>query len=140
MTVYTDKELNHNQPDIPLLRKDTWEWTLIVIPVPADLNIINTEEEKVDRYQNLAFEMMRIHRASKVAVIPMVTGALGTISKNAKTWLGKLDIPDIIGSAQLSDILGTAHMLRKVLCQLAERRRHVINLTSDRQRVPGITR
>ena len=116
MTVYTDKKLNHNRPDITLLRKDTQEWTLIDIAVPADQNIINTEEEKVAKYQELAFEIKRIHRASKVTVIPIVIGALGTISKNAKTWHGKLDIADIVGSAQLSAILGTAHILRKVLC------------------------
>ena len=81
-----------------------------------DQNIINTEEGKVDRYQDLAFEIKRIHRASKVTVIPIVIGALGTISKNAKSWHEKLKIPDIIGSAQLSAILGTAHILRKVLC------------------------
>ena len=57
MTVYTDKKLNHNRPDITLLRKDIQEWTLIDIAVPADQNIINTEEEKVARYQELAFEL-----------------------------------------------------------------------------------
>ena len=116
MTVYTDKKLNHNRLDITLVQKDTQEWTLIDIAVSADQNIINTEEEKVDRYQDLAFEIKRIHRASKVTVIPIVIGALGTISKNAKSWHEKLKIPDIIGSAQLSAILGTAHILRKVLC------------------------
>ena len=86
MTVYTDKKPNHNRPDITLVQKDTQEWTLIDIAVPADQNIINTEEEKVDRYQELAFEIKRIDRASKVTVIPIVIGALGTISKNAKSW------------------------------------------------------
>ena len=104
---------NHNRPDITLVQKDTQEWTLIDIAVPADQNIINTEEEKVDRYQDLAFEIKRIHRASKVTVIPIITGALGTISKNAKSWHEKLKILDIVGSAQLSAILGTAHILRK---------------------------
>ena len=120
MTVYTDKKLNHNRPDITLEQKDTQEWTLIDIAVPPDQNIISTEEEKVDRYQDLAFEINRIHRASKVIVIPIVTGTLGTVSRNAKSWHGKLDIPDIVGSTQLSAILGTivgtAHILRKVLC------------------------
>ena len=109
-------KLNHNRPDITLVQKDIQEWTLIDIAVPADQNIINTEEEKVDRYQDLAFEIKRIHRASKVTVIPIVIGALGTISKNAKSWHEKLKIPDIVGSAQLSAILGTAHILWKVLC------------------------
>ena len=52
----------------------------------------------MDRYQDLAFAIKRIHRASKVTVIPIVVGALGTVSKNTKTWHGKLDIPDIVGS------------------------------------------
>ena len=42
--------------------------------------------------------------------------ALGSISKGAKTWFGKLDVPDFLGSVQLSAILGTAHLLRKMLC------------------------
>ena len=70
----------------------------------------------MDRYQDLAFENKIIHRALKVTVIPIITGALGTISKNAKSWHEKLKMPDIIGSAQLSTILGTAHILQKVLC------------------------
>ena len=108
MTVYTDKKLNHNRPDITLVRKDKQEWTLIDIAVPADQNIISTEEEKVDRYQNLAFEIKKIHRASKVTVIPIVIGALGTVSKNAKSWQGKSDVAILA--------IGTDHMLRKVLC------------------------
>ena len=74
MTVYTDKKLNHNRPYITLVQKYTREWTLIDIAVPADQNIISTEERKVDRYQDLAFEIRRIHRASKVTVIPIVIG------------------------------------------------------------------
>ena len=60
--------------------------------------------------------IMIIHVATKVAVIPIVIGAHGTISKNAKVWYGRLSLPDIFGSVQLSAILGTAHILRKVLC------------------------
>ena len=80
MTIYTDKKLRHNRPDITLLQRGTKEWTLIDIAVPADQNIIETEEEKVERYQDLAFQIKRIHRTSKVTVIPIVIGALGTIS------------------------------------------------------------
>ena len=84
MTVYTDKKLNHNRPDITLVRKDTQEWTQFDIAVPVDQNIISTEEEKVD----LPFEIKRIHRASKVTVIPIVIGVLGTlISRNAKSGM-----------------------------------------------------
>ena len=33
-TIYTDKKLRHNRPDITLLQRDTKEWTLIDIAVP----------------------------------------------------------------------------------------------------------
>ena len=80
------------------------EWTLIDIAVPADQNIPTTENEKVGRYQELALE--RIHG-------PIVIGTLGTtgISKKAKLWYGRLSLPDIFRSVQLSAILGTAHIL-----------------------------
>ena len=116
MTIYTDKVLKHNRPDITLVHKDTQDWTLIEIAVPAGQNIIRTEEEKVEKYQDLAFEIRRIHGALKVTVIPIVIGALGSISKRAKTWYDKLGVPEFIGSVQLAAILGTAHLLRKVLC------------------------
>ena len=80
MTLYTDKVLKHNRPDITLMHKDTQKWTLIDIAVPADQNIVQTEEEKVEKYQELAFEIRRIHGASKVTVIPIVIGALRGIT------------------------------------------------------------
>ena len=40
MTIYTDKVLKHNRPDITLVHKDTQKWTLIDIAVQADQNII----------------------------------------------------------------------------------------------------
>ena len=117
MTIYIDKVLKHNRPDITLVHKDTQDWTLIDIAVPADQNIIRNEEEKVEtEYQDLAFEIRRIHGASKVTVIPIVIGAPGSISKRAKTWYDKLGVPEFIGSVQVAAILGTAHLLRKVSC------------------------
>ena len=116
MTIYTDKVLKHNRPDITLVHKDTQNWARTDIAVPEDQNIIRTEEDKVEKYQEPAFEIRRIHRASKVTIIPIVIGALGSISKGGKTWFGKLDEPVFLGSVQLSPILGTAHLLRKVLC------------------------
>ena len=50
----------HNQPDITVVHKDTQEWTLIDMAVPADQNILTTEEEKVERYQELAPEVKEI--------------------------------------------------------------------------------
>ena len=74
------------------------------------------KKRNIEKYQELAFEIRRIHGASKVTIIPIVIGALGSISKGPTTWFGKLDVPDFLGSVQLSAILGTAHLLQNVLC------------------------
>ena len=79
MNIYTDKVLKLHRPDDTLAHNDTQKWTLVDIAVPADQNITRVEEEKVEKYQELAFEIRRIHGASKVTIIPIVIGALGSI-------------------------------------------------------------
>ena len=69
----------------------------------------------MEKYQDLAFEIRRIHGASKVAVIPIVIGALGSISKRVKTWYDKLVVLNSLEVTSLSAILLTARLLRKVL-------------------------
>ena len=64
--------------------QDTKKWTLSDIAVPADQIIVRTEEEKVEKYQELAFEIRRIYGASKVTIIPIVIGASGNTSKSSK--------------------------------------------------------
>lgn len=81
MTIYTDRVLRHYRPDITLIHKDKQKWTLIDIAVPVYQNITRTEEKKVEKYQELAYEIRRIHGGLKVTIIPIVIGALGSISK-----------------------------------------------------------
>ncbi|CAH3017228.1 unnamed protein product, partial [Porites evermanni] len=113
ITIFTDKRMKHNRPDITVVHKDTQEWMIINIAAPADQNILTTGEEK---YQNLALEIKRILRAKRVTILPIVTSALRTTSGYTKAGNGRLSLPDIFGSAQLSAILSTAHILRKVSC------------------------
>ena len=71
MTIYIDKKLWHNRPDITLLQRDTKDWTLIDIAVPADQNIIETEEAKVERYKDLVLDCEQSH------FFPQITRAKG---------------------------------------------------------------
>ena len=109
------KKLKHNRPDITVMQRNTKEWTRIDIAVPADQNVLKTKQEMVEKYQHLAFEMKRCHGASKVSVVPIVVGALGTTSKSTRTWHRQIEPPNVIGSVQLAAILGTAQILRKAL-------------------------
>ena len=51
----------------------------------------------------------------KVEVIPVVIGALGTVTKHSGKWFKKLDLDLTIEALQKPCLLGTAIIIRKVL-------------------------
>ena len=50
-----------------------------------------------------------------VIVVPVIVGALGSITKKLDEWLEKLDITVNIALLQKTTLLGTARILREVL-------------------------
>ena len=113
-TIVTDRRVPHNRSDITLVLKEKHQWLLVDVAELDDRNVVTTEAWKVERYQELAFEVGPIHQV-KVLVVPLVIGALGTVWKDFAKWQEYLGIPDITGSAQITALLGTSHILRKVL-------------------------
>ena len=67
LTIQTDMTVTHNRPDIIPVEKAIWKWTIIDIAVPVDW--------KVEKYQDLSFEVKRIHHVETV-VLPVVIGVL----------------------------------------------------------------
>lgn len=59
--------------------------------IPGDCRIVSKEEEKVEKYQELHQEMIRMWKLRKVEVVPIVVGALGAVTKNFERWLKMLD-------------------------------------------------
>ena len=57
----------------------------------------------------------RDYGTRKVEVIPVIIGATGIVDKSMKKYVGRIPGCHIIYSLQRSAILGTAHVLRKVL-------------------------
>ena len=80
LTIQTDMTVVHNRPDIILVEKPTRKWTIIDISVPNYLNVVRTEDWKVEKYQDLAFEVKIIPHVER-AILPVVVGALGTVPK-----------------------------------------------------------
>ena len=50
-----------------------------------------------------------------VEVVPVVIGALGSVTKEFDGWIEKLGITNNVGMMQKTALLGTARILRKVL-------------------------
>ena len=51
----------------------------------------------------------------RVDVVPVVIGALGTVSKKLEKWIDRIGIKLNIEHLQKTSILGTARILRKTL-------------------------
>ena len=113
--VYTDRKITARRPDIIVINKTEKKVQLIDIAVPADHRVNEKEKEKIDKYQELRIELERLWK-KKTMTIPIVIGSLGAISKQFKNHLNRLDLDKIsIIDIQKSVLLGTAHILRKVL-------------------------
>ena len=68
--------------------------------------------EKKDKYQNLDRELKKL-RHLKVTIIPVVIGALGTVTKGLLK--GKEEIRGRVETIQTTTLLRTARILRRVL-------------------------
>ena len=83
--------------------------------VPFRHQSCGKEREKVEKYQELKYELKRIWSCNEVTVIPAVIGALGTISKDFHQWINKIDPNIYFGTLQKACLLGTARTLRYAL-------------------------
>jgi len=87
---------------------------LIDVAIPGDRNVIKKVTEKILKYKDLKKEIQLMWNV-KTRVIPVIIGATGTISKSLRKYVsdipGNHDVKDIEKTA----LLGTAHILRKVL-------------------------
>ena len=84
------------------------------IAIPGDSNVLQKETEKYKKYQDLAREIKRIWE-SRTKVVPVVVGALGSVSKKLAGHLEQIGIKNRTKTMQKSALLGSTHILRKVL-------------------------
>ena len=88
---------------------------LIDVAISGDRNVIKKEAEKTLKYKDLTVEIQRMWNV-KTKVIPVIIWATGTISKSFRKYVS--NIPgnhEVVKELQKTAILGTAHILRKVL-------------------------
>jgi hypothetical protein len=89
---------------------------LIKVAIPGDRNVIQKGAEKILKYKDLTIERERMWNA-KTRVIPVIIGATGTISKSFRKYVSTIPRNHEFKELQKTDILGTAHTIRKVLME-----------------------
>ena len=87
---------------------------LIGIANSGDRNAIKKGAEKILKYKDLTIEIQRKWNV-KTKVIPVIIGATGAISKSFRKYVSNIPGKHEVKELQKTAILGTAHILRKVL-------------------------
>ena len=72
------------------------------------------EGEKNDKYLDLARELKKLWNM-KVTIVPIVIGALGTVTKGLLKGLVDLEVGGRVETIQTTTLLKTARILRRVL-------------------------
>jgi len=88
--------------------------TLIDVAIPADRNIAQKEAENKLKYNSLCIEMQRMWNL-KCTIVPVITGAIGIVTRSLKKNLEDIRGKHSIDSLQKTAIVGTSHTIRKVL-------------------------
>ena len=112
--IQTDRPIPNNKPDIIIRGNEKGICMLIDIAISGDRNVIKKEAEKILKHKDLTIEIQRMWNV-KTKVIPVIIGATGTISKSFRKYVSNIPGNHEIKKLQKTAILGTAHILRKVL-------------------------
>lgn len=112
--VHTDREIKANRPDIIIKCKDNKSCLLIDVSIPTDKNTSVKVVEKLSKYKDLEIETERMW-GMKSKTIPVVIGALGVIKKGTGKYINEIPGKTQLRELQKTTLLGTAHILRKVL-------------------------
>jgi hypothetical protein len=84
------------------------------VAIPANRNVVQKKAKKKLKYKSLCIEMQRMWNL-KCTIIPVIIGAIGIATRSLRTNLEAVSGKHSIDSLQKTAILGTSHIIRKVL-------------------------
>jgi len=84
------------------------------VAIPADRNIVQKEVEKKLKYKSLCIEIQRMWNL-KCMIVPVIIGTTGIVTRSLRKNLETVPGKHSIDSLQKTAILGTSHIIQKVL-------------------------
>jgi len=112
--VHIDREVTANRPDIKIKNKKEKICTLIDVAIPADINVVQKEAEKKLKYKSLCTQTQQMSNL-KSTIIPVIIGATEIVTRSLRKNMEAGSGKHSIDSLQKTAILGTSHIIRKVL-------------------------
>jgi hypothetical protein len=99
---------------IIIINKKEKTCTLIDVTIPTDRNVVQKEAEKKLKYKRLCIEIQRMWNM-KCATLPVIVGATGIVTRSLRKNLEAVPGRHSTDSLQKTAILGTSHIIRKVV-------------------------
>jgi len=112
--VHTDREVTTSRPDIIIKNKKEETRTLIDIAIPANRNVVQMGAKKKLNYKTLSIEIQRMWNL-KCTIVPVIIGATGIVTRSLRKNLEAVPGKQSIDSLQKTALLGTSHVIRKVM-------------------------
>jgi hypothetical protein len=84
------------------------------VVIPADRNVVQKEAKKKLKYKSLGTDIQRMWNL-KCTIIPVIIAATGIVTRSLRKNLKAVPGKYSIYSLQKTAILGTSHIIRKVL-------------------------
>ena len=91
-TIQCDHTIEARRPDIVVVVKVKKEAMIIDVAIPGDTRVCDKEQEKIEKYSLVKDIIARLWQMKKVIMIPIVVGALGTITTKFKKYIESLGI------------------------------------------------
>ena len=113
-SIQTDHLIPARRPDLIIINKRKRICKIVDFAVPADHRVNMKESKKKDKYVDFAREFKKLWNM-KVTIVPIVIGALGTITKGLLKGLEDLEVGGRVETIQTTALLRTARILRRVL-------------------------
>ena len=112
--IQTDHLIPARRPDLIIINKKNRTCKIVEFAVPVDPRINLKESEKKNKYLDLARALKKLWNM-KVTIVPIVIGALGTITIGLLKGLEDLKVGGRVETMQTIALLRTARIPRRVL-------------------------
>ena len=113
--IQTDNKVEQNKHDIVNVEEIKRKYLIIDVARPFDTRVKGKEKEEIENYQELKREFKSIWKLRRVTVVPVIIGALGTVSKDIEKWLAEIGVTCRLEALQRARLLlGTAKILRSL--------------------------
>ena len=94
-----------------MVKKKKKECVIIDYAESGDIRTQMKEDEKFEKFENLISKLWSV----QTTVVAIIIGALGTITDRLTSFLAMVGVSLAFETIQKSALLGSAHILRKVL-------------------------